>query len=56
MLYHWVWDMFLILGLYVAVSQTEYLLMAQNIFEQVAGIVLIVVCIRAMRTMKKQMA
>lgn len=53
MMYHWVWDMFLILGLYIPVSQTQYVLMIQNIFEQVAGIVLIVVCIRVIRSAKK---
>ncbi len=56
MLFHWVWDMFIIMGLYVPVKQTEMLLMGQNIFEMVAGIVLIVICIRGIRKIRKQIA
>ncbi|KRN88826.1 CPBP family intramembrane glutamic endopeptidase [Ligilactobacillus ceti] len=53
MLYHWVWDMFLILGLYVHVDQTASILMFQNIFSIIASIVLLFICIKKIIQAKK---
>ncbi len=48
MIYHWVWDMFLIMGLYVHVDQTSHLLMFQNLFEMSAALVILVTIMRTL--------
>ncbi len=55
MIFHWIWDMFLLLGMYVPVKQTQILQLGQNLFEQIAGVVLILICIRAIRRKYKKL-
>ncbi len=54
MVCHWFWDMSLLIGMYVPVSQAQNVGVIQNLFITIAGIVLIVICIRGIRKMKKQ--
>ncbi len=54
MICHWFWDMCLLIGMYVPVSQAQNVGVVQNLFITIAGIVLIVICIRGIRKMKKQ--
>ncbi len=50
MICHWFWDMCLLIGLYVPISQAQYMGLAQNLFETVAGIVLLIIIVRHIRT------
>ncbi len=54
MMYHWVWDMFLILGLYIPVSQTSILLTVQNIFTMVSSFTLLIIIIINIVKSKKE--
>ncbi len=49
MICHWFWDMCLLVGMYVPVSQAQNVGVVQNLFITIAGIVLIVICIRGIR-------
>ncbi|PIE31367.1 MAG: hypothetical protein CSA55_05890 [Ilumatobacter coccineus] len=50
MVYHAVWDMFILLGLVVTVSQAEIVLQFQSLFEIVASVVILVMIIRHLRS------
>ncbi len=45
MIYHWVWDMFIVLGMYVPVTQTTIVLEFQNLFSLAASIGLLALII-----------
>lgn len=56
MICHWFWDMCLLIGMYVPVSSAENVGIIQNLFITIAGIVLVVICIRAILRKKKSPA
>ncbi len=49
MICHWFWDMSLLVGMYVPVSSAQTVGIIQNLFITIAGIILVVICIRRIR-------